>query len=224
MHTLITRCKFLLLAAFLILFTGPLEAAPKRYNDDQAATAMREMRAMLDDLRHEVGNHEIEIKTYDEKLRNIETIVDSFRQQSSDTAQAHKDALKDSSVSLESKINSLEATTKGLVADLKQFQSHTNETASTLAQYKHKLAELEKILEIQNQNLDSLQTALRSLTDALQVKSSPLASSSAKTYKVAPGDSLEKIARKNLTTIQTIKELNGLTNDKIIVGQTLKMP
>lgn len=223
MKTITTSCKFLL-AAFFILIVSPLEAAPKRYYEDPTITALREMRATLDDMRHEVSNHETEIKTYDEKLHNLETIIDSLRQQSTDTAEAHKEALKDTSGTLEMKINSLETTTKGLVADLKQFKNHANETASTLVQYKQKLADLEKILEIQNQNLDSLQTALKSLTDVLQVKNNLPISSSEKTYRVAPGDSLEKIARKNHTTIQTIKELNGLTNDKIIVGQTLKVP
>ncbi len=111
------------LAALSIFLTNPLDAAPKRYFDDQATAAAREMRDTLDDLRHEVGNHEIEIKTYDERIRNLENIIDSLRQQSNDTAQAHKDALKDSSATLEMKLNGLETTTKGLVTDLKQFKN-----------------------------------------------------------------------------------------------------
>lgn len=229
-----TSCKFFTKLAVIIFFCctliNPLQAAPRRYPDDQTTIALREMRATIDDLRHEVGNHETEIKTYEEKLHNLENIIDSLRQHSTDTSQAHKEALQDSSASLEMKINSLETTTKGLVADIKQFKTHANETTSTLSHYKQKLLELEKILDIQNQNLDSLQTALRSLTDILQAKANPGFSSNSpslstgKTYKVIPGDSLEKIARKNQTNIQTIKELNGLSNDKIIVGQTLKVP
>lgn len=226
MKIILFRCRLIAkLAAPLALFVAqPLEAAPKRYFDDQTSVALREMRDSLDDMRHEVSNHEIEIKTYDEKLRNLETIIDSLRQQSADIALVHKDALKDSSATLEMKLNSLETTTKGLVADLKQFKNHANETASAMAQHKQKLSDLEKILEIQNQNLDSLQTAIKSLSEALQVKSNLPVASSEKLYKVAPGDSLEKIARKHQTTIQVIKELNGLVNDKIIVGKTLKVP
>lgn len=220
----ISRCKFIL-AALLILIEPTLEAAPKRYYEDQTGTALREMRATMDDLRHEVSNHEAEIKTYDEKIHNLETIIDSLRQQSSDTSHAHKEALKDSSATLEMKINSLETTTKGIVSDLKLFKTHTNEAASALAHYKQKLSDLEKILEIQNQNLDSLHTALKSITDVLQVKNNiSTFTASEKTYRVATGDSLEKIARKHQTTIQMLKELNGLTNDKIIVGQILKVP
>ena len=96
-------CKFFLkLAAFFILGIGTLGAAPapKRYYEDPAATALREMRATLDDLRHEVNNHETEIKTYDEKIHSLESIIDSLRQQSNDTSIAHKDALKDPQLTL----------------------------------------------------------------------------------------------------------------------------
>jgi LysM repeat protein len=223
------NCKTLLAVLFTFLLSSitSLQAAPKRYQGDQTAIALREMRDTLDDMRHEVSNHEHEIKTYEEKIRNLETIIESFSTQTQDTAQAHKEALKDSSANLEMKINSLETTAKGLVADLKQFKAHANETASTLTQYKQKLIDLEKILELQNQNMENLQNAFKSLTEILQVKSSVITSTSAPSgnmYKVASGDSLEKIARKNQTTIQAIKEINGLANDRIIVGQTLKMP
>jgi len=43
-------------------------------------------------------------------------------------------------------------------------------------------------------------------------------------YKVQPGDSLWKIARRYATTIEAIKEANRLTNDKIRVGKMLMVP
>ena len=42
--------------------------------------------------------------------------------------------------------------------------------------------------------------------------------------KVKKGDMLEKIARANGTTVSAIKALNNLKNDKLAVGQTLKVP
>lgn len=44
------------------------------------------------------------------------------------------------------------------------------------------------------------------------------------TYKVKPGDALEKIARNNKTTVKAIKALNGMKTDRITVGQVLKLP
>ena len=41
------------------------------------------------------------------------------------------------------------------------------------------------------------------------------------TYVVVKGDNLTKIASKNNTTVTNIKQWNGLTSDKIYVGQTL---
>ncbi|MCQ2739674.1 MAG: LysM peptidoglycan-binding domain-containing protein [bacterium] len=42
-------------------------------------------------------------------------------------------------------------------------------------------------------------------------------------YKVQSGDYLDKIAKQHNTTAEKIKNLNGLKNDKIRVGQTLKV-
>lgn len=41
---------------------------------------------------------------------------------------------------------------------------------------------------------------------------------------VKKGDALEKIARANNTTIDAIKKANNLTNNKLSIGQTLKVP
>jgi LysM repeat protein len=43
-------------------------------------------------------------------------------------------------------------------------------------------------------------------------------------YSVAEGDTLGAIARKFGTTVQAIKEVNGLTSDFLNVGQKLKIP
>lgn len=206
---------------------GNIEAAPTRYYNDQTAVVLREMRDNLDDLRHEVSNHEIEIKTYDEKVRTLETIIDSMRQQWIEAGHAQTEAWKDSSKALEMKINSLELLTQGIISDVKQFKTYTNEIATTLSQYKQKLTEFEKIIEFQNQNIDNLHQAIKSVAEALNPTSGLSEKAelpSVRIYKVVPGDTLEKIARKHQTTIQAIKELNGLSHDKIVVGQNLRIP
>lgn len=42
--------------------------------------------------------------------------------------------------------------------------------------------------------------------------------------KVKKGDSLDKIAKANKTTVKAIREANQLKNDKLQIGQTLKIP
>jgi len=43
-------------------------------------------------------------------------------------------------------------------------------------------------------------------------------------YVVQPGDNLWALSRRFGTTVDAIKELNGLTGDMIFIGQTLKIP
>ena len=43
-------------------------------------------------------------------------------------------------------------------------------------------------------------------------------------YVVKSGDSLSRIARAHGTTVQALKAANGLTSDRVVAGQTLKMP
>ncbi|MDE6266697.1 MAG: transglycosylase SLT domain-containing protein [Muribaculaceae bacterium] len=43
------------------------------------------------------------------------------------------------------------------------------------------------------------------------------------TYTVAKGDNLGKIAKRNGTTVEKIKQLNGLKNDRIQIGQKLRV-
>ncbi|MBA3817107.1 MAG: LysM peptidoglycan-binding domain-containing protein [Parachlamydiaceae bacterium] len=219
---------------FCVFSCGELSAVRNRYYDDENATLVKEMRDSLDDIRHEVNNHESEIRIYDEKLKNLENIIDSVRDQVSESSQAHKEQLKGNSNTLESKITSIENIIKGVVTDLRQFKTHANDSSIALAQYKQKISELEKIVEQQNQNLDHLQAAMRSLMEALVVKESAPSKPSAVSmtaeisapglYRVKAGDSLEKIARLHQTTVSVIKDLNGLSHDRIVVGQVLKIP
>ena len=53
---------------------------------------------------------------------------------------------------------------------------------------------------------------------------SATASLSPSRYVVKAGDTLSRIARAHRTTVQAIKEANGLTSDRIAVGHSLKMP
>ena len=43
-------------------------------------------------------------------------------------------------------------------------------------------------------------------------------------YVVKSGDSLARIARAHKTTVQALKAANGLTSERIIAGQSLRLP
>ncbi len=219
---------------FLALIVLVLTALPgsaysaKRYSYQEEQSTLNEIHDSIDDLRHEVNNHEAELRMFDEKLNNQDGRMDSLLQQIEASVRSNKDLLKGETESLEERVASLESLNKGMVADLKLLKSHANDTASIIGQYKQKLSELEKLIEAQNHSLDTLQNAIQSLADAMQVKSGAISMETSgvggKTYKVKPGDSLEKIARAHQTTIQAIKDTNNLNKDRIVVGQTLKIP
>ena len=50
------------------------------------------------------------------------------------------------------------------------------------------------------------------------------AGSSSRVYKVRSGDTLSSIARQFATTVPALKQLNGMTSDRIKVGDSIKIP
>ncbi|MCE5319248.1 MAG: LysM peptidoglycan-binding domain-containing protein [Parachlamydia sp.] len=216
-----------LFCVLALLCAANAHAAYNRYGKQEETSAtLREVLVALDDLRHEVRNHETEIRTYEEKTRNLEEIIDSLRKQVGDGLQAMRDSLKNHSAALDAKIASQESAAKGLTTNL---QSHASDSAAALTDYKKRILDLEKTIDIQSRNIENLQLALKSMTEALQVKDpvqevSKDVKPTDKVYRVKPGDSLDKIARQNQTTVKKIKELNGLARDQINIGQKLYMP
>ncbi|NGX32966.1 MAG: hypothetical protein K1060chlam4_01025, partial [Candidatus Anoxychlamydiales bacterium] len=91
-----------------------------------------------------------------------------------------------------------------------------------LTQHKDKINELEKIILKQNTRLEDIAKVKTTLEDIVKtIKSN---SSNYLIYKVKAKDSLEKIAKINNVTVDSIKHLNNLENDLIVVGQKLKIP
>lgn len=218
-----------LFCAIALLCAASAHAAYNRYGKQEETSAtLREVLVALDDLRHEVRNHEAEIRTYEEKTQNLEEIIDSLRKQVNDGLQAMRESLKNHTSALDAKMANQESASKGLTANL---QNHASDSAAALTDYKKRIADLEKTIDIQSRNIENLQMALKSMTEALQVKEpfqkepiQEVSKPTDKIYRVQPGDSLDKIARKNQTTVKKIKELNNLTRDQINVGQKLYMP
>ncbi len=208
-------------------------ASPKRFfsNNNRQNNVMEELHNTIDDIKYETANHEAEIRMFEEKLNNQEIALDSLWKQLNDTNHSSSEKLKDNFSNFEMKISNIESSSKNAVTDLQQLKTHANDTAAVMATYKQKIAALEKIVDVQNQNIDHLQQALKAMMEALQIKDvavdmeNPYHMIGAE-YQVKAGDSLEKIARRNHTTVHKLKELNHLNdkNDLIIVGQKLRLP
>jgi len=78
-----------------------------------------------------------------------------------------------------------------------------------------------------NAGLESVENGAILEPELLPVENEPMVSSASRsqlsTYTVQSGDTLSGIARKNQTTVASIKELNGLSGNTIYVGQGLKI-
>lgn len=83
-----------------------------------------------------------------------------------------------------------------------------------------------------DKNLDYLKANYENLAEAVikailaykNLPYTPPTQINVDTYKVAKGDTLYSIARKQNTTISKIKELNNLPSDNLSVGMTLQVP
>lgn len=220
---------------FLILLGAAftLNASPKRFyikqDKNNPNQAFEEIQNLIDDIKVESSNHETEIRMFQEKLNNQEVAVDSLWKQLNETTQANKEKIRAIVDQLESKLANLEIATNSTVSDIEFLKKQTVDYKD----YKQKIGHLEKVNDLQNQNIEHLQAALQALMEALQIKDVSILSadpfhplSMGPVYHVKAGDSLEKIARKNNTTVVKLRELNHLTdsNDLIIVGQKLRLP
>jgi LysM repeat protein len=191
-----------------------LHAAPKAYYAPPPNP--------IDGLKNQLSNHDAELNSLQQRVENFHVILESLQEQLQDQGNSQKQQFKKDSASLEIKIASLENMAKSLTADIKLLQSHANETGAALQAMKQKISEGEQRIHVQNGNIENLQSVIQTLMEALQVKAE--VASGGKSYKVKPGDSLEKIARGHGTTVQALKNLNGMASDKIVVGKMLQIP
>ena len=104
-----------------------------------------------------------------------------------------------------------------IVTDIRQLSSHANDTTTALSQYKDKIAQFEKAIQAQNLQLQEISKIKEGITKLAETAPQ-------KAYTVKAGDSLEKIARDNHTTVDELKHLNQMTTDLIVIDQLLNLP
>jgi LysM repeat protein len=195
---------------------------------EEMQSAMRQVRSTFSEIKNELNNHEVEIRAFENRLHTQETMMETIREQLTNSVETQNELSKTQIVHLECRTNTLDETLKALVTDMRQMRGQSNELVTITTQYKLKLAEFEKLMEAQNRHMKSLETALNAMMEVLQAKSTSekgfRAEESPGTYKVQSGDSLEKIARLHKVSVQAIRDLNSLNNDRIVIGQTLIVP
>lgn len=205
----------------LLLITGALPLVAAGYQGQPQNTQWRDM---VLNLNYEVNNHEAELNALRQRMDNQEQIVDTVRLEAEKLQALARELLKSQSDAVSGQLAGVEGSQGRLKQDIEQLQTYATAVNEHLAAYHNRLHALEVGLEQQNKNLATLESAVRSLLDVLQVPVTSTDSSETTIYRVSDGDSLGTIAKKHNTTIKKIKELNNLTSDRIIIGQKLKIP
>jgi septal ring factor EnvC (AmiA/AmiB activator) len=206
--------------AAILLFFSHGAADTNRTPRDRALDGIF---AELSDLKQKLHCYQVEKEILEEKMSQQESMVESFRQQLRSSQTNNDEMSKGKVAMLEKKIAQLEKANESLMADLRQFKTHANDTSNSLNQFKSKLSNLERDV---NGNMSHMKNALESLISISKKGASSIdisASSATGVYKVKSGDSLEKIARAHQISVESLKNWNQLTSDRIKIGQELKI-
>lgn len=158
--------------------------------------SVEELRLEVADLKYALKVAQVEWTLLEERIKKQET--PTAKPPSTDTSSRF--------ANIEKKISQLETLTERLSADLRSLNTNISLQLTKLQDYDKRLEEVGK-----------LQGTLSSLSK--MISHSP----SDEIHKVQSGDSLEKIARIHHTSVEHLKRLNHLKDDKIRIGQELKV-
>lgn len=205
------RTKLVINFALISLFCSCTSSLVTGIKDQkQTDYILTEMRSEIAELRQQLNHHKVEFQILDEKLEKAQIA------KKGDSVVKPTDSSK-----LEKKVAELERLLEKTKEDLREIASHANQTTNTFVQYREKILECEKQIAHQNAVIDEitkLKGTLKSISKAMQE------APSSKIHKVKSGDSLEKIAKLTGVQIDELRKVNGLNNDKIFIGQELKIP
>ena len=204
---------------FLLLALSSCDTIKSVGHKNQGELISQEMRDELEDLKHRTHNIGIDVGLIEEKANIQAKEFASLQKKLVENNKLQQQVFNSSISDLSKKVIALEKSNKNASIDIRQLKTYFNEIGPTLKQYKNKISEIENLFLKQNDKIEKNVTNLREALESMikLVKGN-------KTYKVQPGDSLERIARKHNTNVESIKHLNGLKNDLIVVGQELQLP
>lgn len=186
-------------------------------SDDWAATYLKR-------LVHKVDAQGVEIELLRQRIENDEAASDAMQQEVRALVAATRETTAVMKAAQQDK--SFEKHLEKVLKDLKMLKEHINDNVQAVNALQQALKTQEEFSKQQGKQIVELEKALRSLAK-LHEGSSPSPSSlssEAGIYRVKSGDSLGGIAKEHKTTVQILKELNGLSTSVIHPGQELKLP
>lgn len=205
---MILRACFALLC-LIAAGCSPLHTSPHDERHQWELT-IHEVQTNLDDLRHDINCFQTEMQILDGRIKYFENALASLKQQDLEKQQSRIEQLSLQIQAFEKKWGTAEKRNEVAGKELEGLTKYAAETTTALSQFKGRIEELEQELFSQSKKMGTLAKSLKP--------------NDMQSYKVCAGDSLEKIAKTHNTTVEKIKKLNQLENDKIVVGQELKIP
>lgn len=211
---------FTLFVSFVLFSCSPIKSSSKE-EGVQMELSLHEVQTNLDDLKHDITSLQTELQILHGKIKYQENSMESLKQQTLDKVEGKLDLLIKQISNLEKRENVQEKELEKALSDMRKLGGHTSEESSALVQYRERLRELEKNIIAQSKRLDDI-SKLKGTLDNIAKSIGTKGNSSL--YKVKGGDSLEKIAKNYSCSVELLKQLNNLSNDRIVVGQELRIP
>ena len=124
----------------------------------------------LQKMVHNVHNLETEMGYLRQKIDNQETTVDSLREEVVALLKATKELNTKSHDAQSERLAKLEKNFEKLIADMKQFKTHANETAEAITAAQKSLQEQMEQNKLQGKQMQDMEAATKSLVKAMQSK------------------------------------------------------
>jgi len=180
----------------------------------------RQIKTDIDDLRYQLNNYNVELDILEGKSSGYQSSLSKLYQQTQEEASNEQRMLKEQIFAIEKNVSVLNNNLDIVLKDMRQLQGHANTTGTAITQYKGTISNLEKEIDRQDRQLNEMKDSLKIMSTIIEKKSY----GKGLTYKVRSGDSLERIAKINDTTIEALKKANDLKGDLIFAGQELNIP
>jgi LysM repeat protein len=202
--------------SFFIAACSPLKSS-SRDEPHQIELTVHEVRTGIDDIRHDLHCLQAQMQLIDDKIKEQENELYSVKRQNTESGQNKIDVLIKQIAVLEGKLAILEKKHIASIASIEEFSGKAN---IALSQHKDQLHDIEKLVAVHEKKMEGAGVFRKNDV----VAGSPKEEKKYFSYKVKSGDSLERIAKINKTSVEEIKKANHMDNDFIVVGQSLKVP
>jgi LysM repeat protein len=213
------KCIFFIVSTTLCFCScSPIKSSPEEETHRNELT-LHELQTNVDDSRHDLNCFRTELEIIDSKIKHIDNIITSLKQTYLEKTQARCDLLSKQVMEFEKKVLYTVNEQEKMKVDLYKLSSNSNEMTEALGQFKRKINEVEHDVSLKTRKMQEVIELGKTLVSDIQRDNTSFV-----LYKVKAGDSLGKIAQRYGVKIDSIKKMNSLQRNLIVVGQELKIP